>query len=108
MENAMAKIRIISTPPGQAPEEIREDWVEIEIPLPTKLSDEDLHSIGVLGGEPDQKDDAYFVETNVAITALAEANRAAVYWWIEWRNHTSVGRSSKFLGFSKSVCELVE
>ena len=32
------KIRIISTPPGEAPEKVRQAWIGLEIPVPPRFA----------------------------------------------------------------------
>ena len=107
----MPKIRIISVPPGQAPEEVRRQWVGVEISLLPE-SNAAVFSSSVLGGDPDSRNvNGYLVEIDEAIQALGnkktmDATRA-VKWWTDWRKNTSIGMYSHFFSFSKDVCELV-
>jgi len=108
----MPRIRIIAVPPGQAPAEVRKEWVGAVIPL---LPEQDLAGIemGVLGGEPDpQNVGGYRVDTDEAICSITERNtpgaKRAAAWWIDWRENTWNGRTCCALIFSKDVCELIE
>ncbi|MBP9836977.1 MAG: hypothetical protein KBC78_04060 [Candidatus Pacebacteria bacterium] len=92
------KIRIISTPPGSvAPEEIRKQWVGVEIPVAE-------------GGEPEgalwvgqQNVGGYVVSITDAIDALRTAGkeRAAQFWE---EIQASIGDK---LRFKKECCEIV-
>lgn len=94
------RIRIIETPPGFAPLNIREEWIGVEIPL---LSSEQLAadppSRGLRVGN--ENVDGYVVSINAAITALREAGkeRAADFW-------ASLPLGS-YLEFNRRVCQLV-
>ena len=108
----MPKIRIITIPPGQAPLEVRKEWVGAVMPL---LPRQDIVGIetGVLGGEPDpQNVDGYRVDTDEAICSLVERNtpdaKRAADWWIDWKENTRNGRMCCALVFSKDVCALVQ
>ncbi len=94
----MSKIKIISTPPGFAPEEIRKQWIGIEMPI---LGIEDPKTAGNirtgvenLGG--------YEVSPKEAIEALKKAGKhEAAEFWAPYAN------APKFV-FKKDVCELIE
>lgn len=107
----MAKIRIIEVPPGQAPLEVRKQWMGVEIPLYPKQNAAGFE-FGVLGGEPDPRNMAgYKVDVDEAICALTEKNTAessiAAKWWIDWRENTLSGRMANAFTFAKEVCELI-
>jgi len=93
----MGSIRITSTPPGIAPEWVREQWVGVEIPLPKH--DED----GIQVGVPDNLF-GYQVETKVAIEALRKKSPEAVEWWEE---NIPLGFVSRLV-FSRDVCQLIK
>lgn len=95
----MKKIRIIKTPPGFAPLEIRAQWVGVEIPLATE---EDIKQDSPSGARIGTANlDGYRVLRDKAITALHEAGRhEAVYFWDAF----PLGR---YLVFKKEVCEVV-
>lgn len=96
----MSSIRIVSTPPGQAPEWVRKEWIGVEIPLPEqKLS---VIQMGVRGGKAENVG-GYQVDTSKAIEALQKKSPKAAKWWEENVPLTSI----PLLVFSKDVCELV-
>ncbi|MCX6787527.1 MAG: hypothetical protein NTY93_03365 [Candidatus Kaiserbacteria bacterium] len=108
----MLKIRIIAVPPGQAPEDVRKQWVGVEIPLlPNQDFRKGFVTRGVLEGKPDRQNmDGYHVNTDAAICALKAKNtkdaEMAVKWWDDWRK-SPLGRTCYALVFAKEVCELV-
>lgn len=75
----MKTIKIIKTPPGQAPEHIRDQWVGVEILTQNEKDDGTGLRDGVenIGG--------YKVSPTDAINALKKAGKkeAADYWWKE-------------------------
>lgn len=94
----MTKILIISTPPGFAPEHIREQWIDIEIPLlgieNTQKPLANRSGTENLGG--------YQVLPKDAIAALEKAGKhEAVKFW------TPYLREENFT-FKKEVCRLIE
>lgn len=96
----MSSIRIVSTPPGFAPQEIRAQWIGIAIPLPTQEEiDEDPPSGFKVGSE---NDGGYLVLTKRAVQSLRAngKNEAAEFW-----DGLPLGR---FLEFRRDVCEVIE
>lgn len=94
----MSKIKIISTPPGFAPEEIRKQWVGIEIPIMGIENPKTAGNIRTgtenLGG--------YEVSPKEAVDALKKAGKdEAVEFWTPYTS------APKFV-FKKEVCELIE
>ena len=76
----MSTIRIISTPPGFAPEYVREDWVGLELSLVTK---EELRTNPRSGFKiGSENDGGYLVLRANAIEALRAAGKedAANFW----------------------------
>ena len=69
-------IRIIETPPGQAPESIREQWIGLELPIQEEKDD----GRGLRDGTANSG--GYKVLASDAISALREAGKeeAANYW----------------------------
>jgi len=105
------RIRIIAVPPGQAPEEVRKQWIGVEIPLSIE-QDAAGFDFGVFGGKPDPRNmTGYKVDIDEAICALTEKNTAessmATKWWIDWRENTLSGRMADAFTFAKEVCELI-
>jgi hypothetical protein len=89
------QIRIKSTPPGEAPEHIRQAWVGLVIPVPPRFKGRRLgFGFGVLSAPKTfigsllgllcfkgQRDIGYIVESNVAINLLAARSPEAADWW---------------------------
>ena len=95
----MKKIKIVAVPPGFAPEEIRKEWVGVELPLATKKElDQDPMLQGRIGN---QNVNGYVVLTSKAIVALRAAGKkkGADFW-------DSLGMG-KYLEFKKEVCEVI-
>lgn len=94
-------IRIIATPPGQAPDHIRMQWVGVVIPLAN--NDAVGIQVGVRGGAP-ENGDGYKVNSRDAVECLRKKSPEAADWW---DNNFPVDRAQSFV-FRKDVCELVE
>jgi hypothetical protein len=114
MERAF--IRIISTPPGEAPEDIRRAWVGVRIPLPLfRERAGDYLSAGVITGPKSffelllalftgqlRKRHGYAVAVVEALMALEASHPAAAKWWRE--NAPQVLMPGKVFVFSAEVC----
>lgn len=74
----MKKIKIIGTPSGAAPLEIREQWVEVELPL----SPQDNPRFSEFLPEGSDHRGGYVVEVDDAVRALRDAGKpeAALFW----------------------------
>lgn len=96
------KFVIVSTPPGDPPDWVREAWVGLILPEENP-DDPAIVRIGVLGGRP-QNDGGYKVSGRTAIAALEEHNAAAAQWWFNNAAHVLLGS----LTFSRDVCRVVE
>jgi hypothetical protein len=98
------RIRIIATPPGEAPEEIRRAWIGLELSLvgngeqPRTLSAD-----GVLTYRPAGVVTGYVVDGKKAIALLASHSPQAADWWRE--NAPPVTKSGSLLMFPADVCE---
>jgi hypothetical protein len=97
----MKSIRIIATPPGQAPLEIREKWIGTIIPL----ADQEVKGtqLGVKGGEA-QNLGGHHVDTDVAIASLEKVSPEAADWW---KQNVAL-REIPQLVFAREVCEVIE
>ncbi len=109
-------IRIIATPPGEAPEEIRRAWVGVRIPLPLFHGHaKDWRASGVLTGPKSlfarlwapffgrlDRHRGYAVAVVEAIAALEAANPTAARWWRE--NTPQAIRPGKAFVFAAEVC----
>lgn len=95
------KIKIISTPSGEAPLEVREQWIGCEM----EASDPSPNSIqmGVLGGDVDRDNlDGYAVEFLHAVEVLEKKSRSAALWW-----HNLMFYPDHLI-FGKGCCEVIE
>lgn len=96
-------IRIISTPPGQTPEWVREQWVGLVLPVDEDAPNEyEGIQFGIRGGRPKNLG-GYPVRTVDAFLALEEASAEAAQWWINNLRLELIPR----LVFSREVCELL-
>jgi len=91
------QIRIKNTPPGEAPEHIRQAWIGLVIPVPPRFAGRRrAFEIGVLSGPKSrlgvllailfgraQRATGYIVEASVAVDLLAIHSPTAADWWRE-------------------------
>ncbi len=75
------QIRIVTTPPGEAPQSVREAWIGLELPL-AKSRDQGkkLAVMGVRSWEGIFMT-GYAVDGRVALERLAASSPAAAAWW---------------------------
>lgn len=113
----MSAIKIIAAPPGEAPQEVREAWVGLVLPLlqPGLCRSK---TIGILTGPKTPlgvmmrlwtkrytTTVGYVVDSATAIEILAHAHPEAAQWWRENApHHTTLGR--RFL-FAAQACQEV-
>ena len=99
----MASIKIVSIPPGQAPESVRKEWIGVVIPLLPEQED-DVIGCGVLDGVPSNENrGGYQVSARVAVDEVKKKAPEAGQWWEENLD----GLDDMNFVFAKSVCELV-
>ncbi len=100
------KIKIIAVPAGEAPEEIRREWVGLEIPLPPGKRG---LVVGQSSGIASARKDAfrgYVVDTETAVSLLAERAPAAATWW---RHHAApLFQPGRRLAFREECCEPID
>jgi hypothetical protein len=111
------KIRIKSTPPGEAPENIRQAWIGLEIPVPPRFAERrNVFGVGVLSGPTTwlgqliailmgraQRESGYVVEARVAVDLLSIRSPEAADWW---RQHApQLIAPGKYLLFAAEACE---
>ena len=111
------KIRIKTTPPGEAPENIREAWIGLEIPVPSRFSGlRRGFGFGVLSGPTSwfgtllafftgrvQREVGYIVEADVAVALLSAKSPEAAAWW---RQHAPrFAAPGKYFMFAADACE---
>jgi len=108
VEFRQPQIRIVGVPPGEAPQNIREQWVGLVLPLapdfPTTFQTE---TFGVVSGEEDDEPTiGYVVDFEAAMAVLAGNSPDAVSWW---REHASylLGEDGTLV-FDEYVCEMVD
>ena len=100
----VAHLRIVQTPPGEAPEEIRRAWVGAELPLRRHEIEPGAHmSEGILSRNGLVTATGYSVDGRAAIKVLASHAPEAAAWWRKNAPHV-LERGYRFL-FSPEVCE---
>lgn len=95
----MSSVRITAIPPGFAPEDIRKQWVGVELPLASEeeIAQDPPSEFSISSDNTD----GYLVLRDKAIEALYKAGKKkAVDFW----SSLPLGR---FLQFKKEVCEVV-
>lgn len=94
----MDSIKIIATPPGQAPEEVRKEWVGLTIPLVPQETGG--FQMGVLGGTA-KNVGGYQVSSRDAFDLLMAKSPEACHWFME----------NAFFGshlvFARDACEFL-
>jgi len=108
-------IRIKSIPPGEAPANIRQEWVGLVIPVPRRVSHRRTFlGTGVLSGPKSrlgalfaillgrtQREVGYMVESKTALELLAARSPEAADWWRQNAPHFfEPGRPFVFSGDS--------
>jgi hypothetical protein len=113
------KIRIKSTPPGEAPEHIRQAWIGLEIPVPPRYAGRCRgYAFGVLSGPKTrfgkllaillgraERKVGYAVEAKVAVDLLASRSPEAASWW---REHAPrFIEPGRYFLFATDSCEVI-
>lgn len=114
------QIRIKTTPPGEAPESIRQAWIGLVLPVLPQFSG--IHTrfgFGVLTGPKTQfslvlatlrgrgqKQTGYIVEARTAIELLANHSKEAAEWWRQ--NAPQFLKPKFYFLFSADSCEEIE
>lgn len=113
------QIRIVATPPGEAPLEVREKWVGLTLPVVAGHAQaRSFVTSGVLTGPTSffsvlrdlvlgrlQKSEGYVVEAATAIELLAKQHPSAAEWWKQKTPHL-LQRGRRFV-FQSQICEPV-
>jgi len=117
----MQQIRIKSIPPGEAPEAIRADWIDVVIPLPEdeKHNPRELYGVGVLSGPRKYipqlwmrlrgkclKWNAFSVDVLTAIQELEKRSPSSAQWWRT--NTPDLMKEGKRFMFPEDICTLEE
>jgi hypothetical protein len=88
-------VRIVKRPLGEAPEDIRDAWIGLSLPvLPRYSRIVERRAIGVISGPKsllgiwwrqlfgsEPRWQAYMVSAETAVNRLADANPSAAAWW---------------------------
>lgn len=111
------RIRIVSTPPGEAPLWVREQWVDCELPITRGAAAETFLTVGVLKPHAlwrhlwevlrgrAEKVDGYFVNAATAVGVLEAKSPEAAAWWKE--RTPSLLKNGNLI-FHKEVCTLLD
>lgn len=116
----MNAVRIVATPPGEAPEDVRGAWVGLVLPLyrHRRGKPRRIYTAGVLSGPRGvwaaiwailtgrtKTWFGYTVPAPDAIDLLEAANPDAAAWWRQ--NTPHLVEPGRFLVFPAEVCEIV-
>ncbi len=116
-DGAMASIRIIAIPPGEAPQQVREAWVGVSLPVSRGILGyrRRWRSAGVLSGPRGLLDQLRWlvrgkyerregcaVGTMVAADLLEKVNPEAARWWRE--NAAHLLQPGRHFPFPAQVC----
>jgi hypothetical protein len=100
------RIRIHSTPPGEAPEHVRSAWIGLELPLiPGETGPRPVEQVEVLSMQKIGATMGYLVDGKRAIELLAARSTEAAAWWKE--NCAAFLEANGCFVFPPEVCERV-
>jgi hypothetical protein len=104
--NRTKRIRIVSTPPGEAPEAVRGAWVGLELPLAAgETGPRPLQQIEVVSLQTTGLGMGYLVDGRAAVALLAAQHPEAAAWWHE--NCAAALAARAHMAFPPEVCERV-
>ena len=99
------KIQIIEIPAGEAPKDIREQWIGLVLPVDASPAFETGIQEGVLGGPPALENlNGFPVKFEDAIIALTKTGKTEAALW--WENNNIVHGASHLV-FGGDFCELL-
>jgi hypothetical protein len=100
-------IRIVATPPGEAPPAIRAGWIGCILPLLPGIDQPQTTGMsrGIISGRPGERSPKYKVSAVNAFAALEQHDAEAARWWRQNLPHLFQPR--KLLAFSAASCELL-
>ena len=81
--SATGRIKIVRTPAGGAPEEVRKEWVGVILPCAPILGFTDGIELNAVTGEKVPKRYCFHVPQIEAIEALEQKSPDAARWWRE-------------------------
>jgi hypothetical protein len=98
-------VRIIKRPLGEAPEDIRDAWIGLLLPVDPRYPDLiTCHVGGVLSNEVDGRSmRGYLVNAIAAINLLEESSPSAAAWWRV--NTPFLLQPEQLLHFDEECCE---
>lgn len=113
------RVRVIATPPGEAPEHIRQAWVGLELPLAAgHETAQRFRTVGVLSGPKTilgrllsaftarPSEPGFLVNAPLAFAELEAHAPEAATWW---REHTpQFFAPGKCLVFAARCCQVVD
>lgn len=120
MRQDLANIRVVATPPGEAPDDVREAWIGMVLPLvPGHLRPIRMPQFGVVTGPKTPlmmrlaaflgfwkaHPATYPVYARTALRLLADHAPIAEAWWRT--NAPHMYREGIVFGFAEHVCEIV-
>jgi len=95
------KVLIIATPPGEAPDWVRQAWIGLELPFVNPTPDGYVG--GVLSGQPTGRN-GFHVETETALEILEASNAEAADWW---KTNAPIAFMDALI-FDSSVCKVLD
>jgi hypothetical protein len=102
----IGRVRIVKMPPGEVPEEIRQAWIGLELPIVSSIARDGQGLVDVLSNQPVSCGKAYAVDGAEAVRILATAAPDAAAWW---RTHAPQVLSGGYqLVFPAEVCERID
>ena len=114
------QIRIKSTPPGEAPEHIRQAWIGLVLPVPRAWARRrKFMTAGVLSGPKNpfgsflallqgrlKREAGYVVAADKAVEILSQQAPEAAVWWRQ--NAKRSIAPGKYFVFAEDTCEVVQ
>jgi hypothetical protein len=111
------QVRIVSTPPGEAPEHIRKAWVGLILPVPDRYRGRCRgKTFGVLSAPKtffgrffamllgrSSQSEGYVVVGSIAVEILAKHSPEAAAWWLQ--HVPRVTRPEFLFMFAPDACE---
>ena len=98
----MTQVLIVATPPGEAPEWVRKEWVGLTMPVAKNVPSRTYLAGVVSGRKADQFTSGYIIETRIALQILKEKNAGAYQWWVG-----NVSPMPPWLVFDSCACQLL-
>ena len=98
-------VRIVATPGGEAPLDVRSEWVGLTLPVFGPGRPATTETLGIVTGDLKPPMTGFLVDGRQAVGILAEKSPGAASWWLERAPHVVV--DGYLLVFSVDVCEVV-